>query len=426
MFNRINFKSQLLKNTLILMSGTIVAQAIPLLVSPILTRIYSPELFGIFAVFMSMTTILAVFSTGKYDLAIILPKNDDDGLSLVVLSFFICILFCIFLTIVILIFGKDLTFFISEVKIFDWIYLLPFSVFLVSSFDILSSLANRHKSYKKMALSKIFQSFTTSFINIFNALFFISYWGLIMGRVIGSIIAIISLIKLYPKININFNFKLKALLFQAKRYKKFPKFTLPTEILSVGTTELPIFLFFTLYSSTAVALYAFALRMVSAPLGIIGSSLTTVFRQTAAELYLQNGHCRQLFIKTFKTLLLISIVPFLILSIFSPDIFSFIFGDNWREAGVYVQIMSPMFFFQFIISPLSYMYYIAEQQKEDLFLHIYISLSSLFAIFLGYKIYNDVYFSILFYSLNWVLVYIYTGIRSYHFSKGILSNETNS
>ena len=111
MLNRLKPKSEFARNVLTLMTGTTIAQAIPIAISPILTRIYTPEDFGIFALYMSMASILSVVATGRYELAIMLPKKDEDAINIVALSLiisflvsFIALLIVFFLMMLLLLF----------------------------------------------------------------------------------------------------------------------------------------------------------------------------------------------------------------------------------------------------------------------------------------------------------------------------------
>ena len=89
MFNKLKPKSEFSRNVLTLMTGTTIAQAIPIAISPILTRIYAPEDFGMFALYMSVASIISVIATGRYELAIMLPKKDEDAVNIVALSIII-------------------------------------------------------------------------------------------------------------------------------------------------------------------------------------------------------------------------------------------------------------------------------------------------------------------------------------------------
>ena len=69
------------------MTGTSLAQAIPIIISPILTRIYTPEDFGLLALFLSITNIIGSVANGRYELAIMLPKEDEDAINIAALGF---------------------------------------------------------------------------------------------------------------------------------------------------------------------------------------------------------------------------------------------------------------------------------------------------------------------------------------------------
>ena len=97
MINKLKPKSEFSRNVLTLMTGTTIAQAIPIAISPILTRIYTPEEFGIFALYMAFISIGAAIVTGKYEMAILLPKRNEYAKYLVVISIFLTTCFSILL-----------------------------------------------------------------------------------------------------------------------------------------------------------------------------------------------------------------------------------------------------------------------------------------------------------------------------------------
>jgi len=411
-------KSEFAKNVLVLMTGTTISQAIPILISPILTRYYSSDDFGLFALFLSLISVFTIIATGKYDLAILLPKKDSDAKQLLFLCFILSLSFCLLLLFVIIIFYDYFITLKPDLLYYEWLYLVPLGVLLLSFYQILVPYENRKKNYRNISISMVHQNLVAGFINLITILIHVSYWGLILGKIVGILFSYFSLLN-YGKSNIlKINLSVIRIKKLMKRYIKFPKFSLPADFLSGLTTELPTFLFISFYSSSVVGFYALAMRVVITPISIIGSSITNVFRKEAVAQYIENGNCLSLFNRTLKILVLLSIIPFSLLAIYSPEIFAFVFGEKWRIAGEYTRIMTIMFFFKFIVGPLSYMYYIAEKQKEDLYLHVYILTSGFISIYLGYEFFSDVYYSLLFYSINWVLIYIYTGIRSYIFAKG--------
>src|SRR2546425_10423373 len=109
MFSRLLPKSEFIRHILTLITGTTIAQAIPLVVTPILTRIYSPQDFGLFALYMSIIAILGVVATGRYELAIMLPEKDEDAINVVYISFIITLATSLITLIVFWFFNTEFT-----------------------------------------------------------------------------------------------------------------------------------------------------------------------------------------------------------------------------------------------------------------------------------------------------------------------------
>jgi len=152
-------KSEFTKNVLTLMTGTTIAQAIPIAISPILTRIYTPEDFGLLALFISIVSIMAVVSTGKYELAIILPKSNTYGFQLLSLTLMIAFVVSIFYVFSIL----SISIFYS----FDFIYfLLPITVLFIASNNIFDRYNNRIKNYKLMSYQRLIKTTVESTMSI--------------------------------------------------------------------------------------------------------------------------------------------------------------------------------------------------------------------------------------------------------------------
>ena len=130
LFNKKDFFGEFSKNVLVLMTGTTIAQAIPIAISPILTRIYTPEQFGIFALYLSISSFFAAASTGRYELAIMLPKNDEDAANVGVLAMIIALCISIFTLILIIIFNHQIASLLNNEDVSTWLYFIPVAVFL--------------------------------------------------------------------------------------------------------------------------------------------------------------------------------------------------------------------------------------------------------------------------------------------------------
>ena len=93
-------ESRYFKNLFVLTTGVGVSQLIPLFLLPILTRYFSPTDFGILAIFMAMVQLLAISTTLRLEMAIVLPKKDTDAALLCLIAFFFLSLFSLLVFII--------------------------------------------------------------------------------------------------------------------------------------------------------------------------------------------------------------------------------------------------------------------------------------------------------------------------------------
>jgi O-antigen/teichoic acid export membrane protein len=239
--------------------------------------------------------------------------------------------------------------------------------------------------------------------------------GLLVGQSLPALILLIGLVKKYEIGISKLNFSLVKKLFF--RHIKFPIYTLPAEFVNRFSNQLPVFMLNHFVGTGAVGVYNLAMRMLGLPISFIGGAISTVFQQRASEDFNRTGSCRAIFIKTFKSLSLISIIPTIIIIVLGPDLFQWAFGQNWREAGVYARILIFMMMLKLIVSPLSFMYFIFNQLKQDFFNSSYLLVSSLlifYYFFSNYRI-NE---GLLIFSINYSIIYLIVLFRSYNLAKG--------
>lgn len=408
------------KNVFTLTAGTAIAQLIPVLISPVLTRLYSPEDFGIFGLYFSCTMILSVVVCGRYDMAILLPEKDKDRVNLLVLCFFIATVVSIVVGGSVLIWKDALAKLFKNSSINSQLVWIPVSVFLVGIFQSLNFWANRNNQYKHLAVSRISRSFVASGLSIFFGFAKLKKSGLILADIFGQLLAFIYLLyktwnsvrKLFSEVSV------KGILAVAIRYKRFPKFSMASGLLEKAAGNAPILLLTIFFTSLEAGFFALAYRVISAPVSLVATAIGDVFRQEASVVYGSSGNCRNIFRATFIKLLLISVPGFVLGFILIKFLFTTVFGAEWETAGLYCQIMCGMFFLQFIFSPLSSMFIIAEKQHIDMLNNFLLFTLCLLAFWIAKHYFNNATVAIVLYSIVYILKYTAEFIFSYHFSKG--------
>lgn len=401
------------------MTGTAFAQALPIAVSPILTRLYTPEEFGMFAIYMAMAAILGVLVTGRYELAILIPKQDRDALHIAALSAGLSVLLSGLLLVVVIAFNQPIAQLLGAPALSGWLYWVPASTLLSGIYQSLNYWSNRKSQYKRLAISRTVQSGSASLAQLGAGYAGAGAAGLVGGQLTGQVLSTVILTRLIyqeDKALIQTIQKNRTIAL-AKKYLNFPKYLIIAHGFNTSSSQMPVMLLGAFFNSATAGFYTLTHRVMGAPIALLASALGDVFRQEASYSYAHYGECREIYISTFKRLFIISLIPSLMFYFISPQIFSFIFGEEWRMAGDFAKILAPMFFLRFIFSPLSIMDVIAEKQGIDLLWQIALFVVVFLSLFFGYK-YFDVEYSVLFFSCSYCLMYLISGFVSYGLACG--------
>ncbi|PIC85447.1 hypothetical protein CSV72_13625 [Sporosarcina sp. P20a] len=410
-------KNTFVRHVLTLMKGTAIAQFLPILISPILTRIYTPEQFGVFAIYIAVISILAPIVNGRYELAIALPNEERKAFSLFILAFTINVIVTLIAVIVVVTTGERMVELLSLTDA-NWLYVLPIGLFLTGLFSSLTYLNNRWGRFNYLAKSKINQSIATAVSQLILGFVKLGSLGLVIGSIIGQITSVLSLnkhVEITKKMNEG-NIGKSDLIIVGKEYNDFPKYAMTTHSLEALSTNIPSLLLSKFFGSQHTGYYSLTIRTINLPMSLIGRSVGDVFLSTASKLYREQGECEALYRKTFNVLALIPIIPFVILFFFAEELYAFIFGEEWIIAGTYTKILIPALYLQFISSPLSHMFVIAKKIKLELFIQIFILLLSVMSFVIGYYYYESTEISLMIFSGVLVLKYLIFIYFSYKFS----------
>jgi O-antigen/teichoic acid export membrane protein len=337
------------------MTGTGLAQALPIALSPILTRLYKPEDFGVFALYASICAILAALVTGKYDLAIVVPKRDSEAINLMALTLTISLVVsAVFLTVV-LIWAEPIANFLEHPEIQPWLYFIPATTATLGCYHALNFWANRCTRYKGMAASRVIQSSASGITQLAAGVSKLGSSGLILGQLLGQVISTLFLAFSIPRKERHLfrRISVKRMIWAARKHMKYPKYMVPGQTMSVGSAELPLLLLTVFFGAGVAGFYSLAQRVMAAPLSIVANAIGDVYRQKAAEQYAMKGECHGLFSAALKRLGLFALLPILPVVLFGPALFALVFGENWRPAGEIAILLSVLVFFQTVSSPLS-------------------------------------------------------------------------
>ncbi len=400
---KLNFKSFILnpfqKNIATLFSGTLIAQLINVLGALFLAKIYAPELYGNYSVFLSFVGILTLINSVKLEYVIITDKSEDKSKNMVN-----ALLFIIFI-ISFLIFGLFVLFrdeFLKNGIVFTILLFSSLASLFVSNSKVFESYATRKSLFKSIANARIIMAGSTILFQFF--LFYISKNGLIYGYVISMIITMIFFVIISKNIIQVPDMQLfKTTL---KNHKNILRFAFPSGVINgIANNIMPILLL-SYFSAASSGIYALSLKVVSVPMFIISSSISQVYFQKASEYF--NHSKEKLYDLTkqvaFTNILIMFIILIVIntLGIFLLDLF---FDKDWENMNLYIIILSFFVLGQVAFSPVSSLIVIINKMHVGLIFNICLALINFIAIYIG-NIYQNIVYTVLILSIVGGLSYI--------------------
>lgn len=348
-------KSELLRSASVLITGTVIAQLISILLQPFLRRLFLPETFGAYSVYLSAVGIIAVVASLRYDDAIVLPKKDKESANVLFLSLISNFIINLLIFLIILIWGKKIIILLNIPSSFpiSILYLVPLSVFLVNTYQSFNYWLIRKKKYYSVSLNKLIRRGSEGISQISFALLK-NPKGLIFSDIIGQSANVITTIIQGFKYGFSCKFiSVSKLKYVLEKYSDFPKYNLIPALMSTCSYFLPPIFINKFFSAENTGYFDLSKLLLSIPLALVASSLSNVLLQRIAEKFGK----RDSFVNELKPVLFvvtaICITELLVILLFGVGIFKFAFGDNWGISGEISKIMVWSFAFNFFVSSFS-------------------------------------------------------------------------
>ena len=399
-------RNTFLKSFSLLASGSIIAQLISIFTSPITTRLFTPEEFGIYTLVITAMSLFGPVICLKYDMAIVNSKNEIESFTLIKISLFLCIL----LSIIFSLFFSFL--FLSEDFSAPTLYIYTVFIFLLLMLygvnNILVSHNNRNSLYKLMTSVTILKSVTSNSFLIIGGLLNSGAMGLVLSQIIGSLVGvkrqskdIIKNRRKFKGINTN------QLIHVFIKYKDQPIYNATSAIIATSVYSSITLFIKLIYTAEQLGLYSLSYRILGIPFSIISANIARVFFESAVKSVKDNGDFKKLFIKT-STLLSLTIIPIIsFLALIAPWLFSFVFGQEWSEAGTYVRLLAPMFAIRLITESLTTTFIVVGKQRYELVFQIILLVGEIIAFSIAYFYDLPIETLLIMISILYFLVYVF-------------------
>jgi O-antigen/teichoic acid export membrane protein len=336
-------------------SGTAAAQLISFVLTPVITRLYGPEAYGLMGVFMAIIQTIAPVAALTYPIAVVLPKRDEDAKGLMKLSWYISIGLAAAAGILLLLFNEPIAQIFQIGDVAPFLFLIPVVIIFSAFLQVTEQWLVRTKQFEIPAKASFLQSLLTQGSKAGIGLFFPAAAVLVVltaaGNGVKALIMMLFTNSTRAKSPNTVQEKGKSLRNLAKRYQDFPIFRAPQVLLNGMSQNIPVFVLSSFFGPAAAGFYSIGRTVLSLPIQLIGKSVGDVFYPRITEAGNNNENLTRLITKATIALAAVGIIPFGTIVIAGPWLFSFVFGSDWVTAGEYARWMAVWVFTMFISLP---------------------------------------------------------------------------
>ncbi len=396
-----------IKHTFRLATGTALGQILVVVAAPILSRLYTPEMFGTFGLFNAVIITLATISGFRFEFAILLPREDRDGYDLLRLQLLLSLMVAVVLGVLCLLVPGWISRGLGDPELRSVLWIAGPAILFFGVFNGLNFWNTRQRHFGRLAKAKVAGNLTTVVGQIVTAvLWFPASWGLIGGLILGKAIEDGFLwtgirqrdLGRFDRQDIWSNMKRLV-----SRYRKFPQYHTGSSLINTLAWQLPPVILALFFNTGIVGFYVLGERVIRMPMNVVGKAISQVFFRQGTDAR-QEGTLATVFVQTVRMLAIIGLLPSLLLTILGRDLFVVVLGPDWSEAGIFVQILAPWAFIWFISSPLSTLISIQERQETGLVYNSLILFSRTVSLLLGGWL-GDARIALLLFSVSGLLSY---------------------
>lgn len=390
-----------------LAGGSGFVQVFRALISPVLSRLFLPEYFGVLQNYLAIAKPIGVVASLRYDRTILLPKEEKYAANLLVLSLGIALITSTSLFLLVWLFGADLAAALNSPELEKYLWFLPLSVAALGLFETLKQWNSRQRKYLRLSAAQVGSEVLGDGLTAgFGFAGYTSGSVMILMQVIGQVFATVAFAFLIFKEDLKFisaNFDWALVKQGLVEYKKLPLFNTISNLINNAALYIPSMLLSAYFSTTVAGYYAIGNNAIRLPVSVIANSVAQVFYQRCAKAY-HDGDVRPIVEGTMKYLILMSLFPMLLVTIIGKELFVVAFGAGWSEAGIYTQILSLWMFFVFITTPITYLPNVYGKYEKFLVFQLINLATRVLSLVIG-GLRGDVWLAMWLFTLSGILVY---------------------
>jgi len=365
------FRHGFVRSVSVLAGGTAVFQLITMAVLPLLTRLYSPEDFSVLAVYTSILALVAVVSCLRFEIAIPMPKEQKKAKELLALSLLSTLVVTMLVVVIVILFSSQIQA-LTQGRIEGYLWLIPAGVMLSGFYAAFQYWTVRDKNFVLISKTRMIQGIGVASIQVGFGYIGLTPFGLLLGQLFFVGAGVWGLARNYYKKNESLYREVTSTGLRStfREYDRFPKYSTLEALSNSAAVQVPVLVIAAYAVGPEVGFIMLAMRLLSAPMSLIGGAVAQVYL-SEAPVYYQNGELKKFTIKTVSSLAKVGGPLLLFVGVSAPFLVPLAFGDEWTRTGTLISWMAPWFFMQFISSPVSMSLYITGNAKAALILQVF-------------------------------------------------------
>lgn len=394
-----------LRSVATLTSANILGQLIMLLALPLLTRLYVPDDFGVFAIFTAIMGLVLIVSSLRYELAIPLPTGNRSAGILLALALAINAAIAILSGVLVWFFAARIAAWTGTEAVRGLLWLLPFAILAAGSYKALSFWAVRIQDYNRIGQTKVVQSLANVAAQVSAGVVGSGGGGLVVGHIIGQASGVFRLargVSVASHLGRAWRSRSKVAVL-LKRHRRFPLFDAPASFIDSANMQFAKVAVAVLFGPATAGLYLLAERVLQTPMNLVSKAVAQVLYGSSGAA-LREGRLHILSRKLVLTLAILLIGPSILLFFMAEPLFVLVFGEGWRGSGTFASVLIVGLAVQFIYSPLSMVLMATEGQGINLIIHSSLVLLKLAVVGVTYSL-RDPFIFVFGLALSSALVY---------------------
>lgn len=405
-------KSSFFRNVTIMATGAVGAQAVTVALSPIITRLYGPEAFGVLGAFNAIIMMIMPIVALTYPIAIVLPKSDENAKKIVKLSLYITFMIALITTAIIILFNKNIVEIFQLQKIASYLYLIPLVIIFTGIMQVSQQWLIRTNQFSISAKVNFLQSIFTNGSKVGIGLIYPTAVTLVILQSLSNGIRALMLIMFAKKSDYKQNENLsKERIYSvrelSRKYKDFPIYRAPQVFLGSFSESLPILLLTTFFGPASAGFYTIGRTVLGLPSTLIGNAVGEVFYPRITEAANNGENIKRLIKKATISLVAVGIIPFGTVIIFGPFLFEFVFGAGWDMAGEYARWIALLSFAVFANQPIVKAMPVLNAQRFLLIYTIIQTLTRVVVLYIGFSIFNSDIIAIALFGISSLLLQVF-------------------